>query len=76
MDKKKAVVQLKIDLLRIRAEELLNSINKQMKDYESILNEIDNLSETKLNSWDALLDDGEHMVIRDRIDRARNNLLN
>lgn len=81
MDKKKAVVQLKIDVLRIRAEDLLKSINKQMNEYESILTKIDHLTgdhltEDKSNAWDGLLDDGDHMGIRNRMNRARSNLLN
>ena len=74
MDKKK---QLKLDVLRIHADKLLSQINKQIEEYELVIAQINELTEPKpKNSWDDLLDDSEHMAIRDRMNKARTNLTN
>ena len=74
MDKK---TQLKLDVLRIHADKLLNQINKQIGEYELVIAQINELTEPKSKeSWDDLLDDSEHMAIRDRMNRARTNLTN
>lgn len=76
MDKK---TQLKLDVLRIHADKLLNQINKQIEEYELVIAQINELTEPKpklKNSWDNLLDDSEHMAIRDRMNKARTNLTN
>lgn len=74
MDKK---TQLKLDVLRIHADKLLSQINKQIEEYELVIAQINELTEPKpKNSWDDLLDDSEHMAIRDRMNKARTNLTN